>query len=117
MSNSLKNVEALATLGDSPPFANPSIDRPLAAAKNPAEATPDVRRKAGAVDRVTQGKCTKHRYYRLAVVLKAAGKSPFAQIGEDIFACLPRIEPKTFDTDRKSTRLNSSHVSESRMPS
>ena len=25
--------------------------------------------------------------------------------------------PKTYDLDRKSTRLNSSHVSESRMPS
>src|ERR1043166_9808356 len=28
-----------------------------------------------------------------------------------------RLSPKAFHTDRKSTRLNSSHVSESRMPS
>ena len=58
MTNCLKNVEALAALGDSSPLANPSIDRPLAPAKDPAEATPDVRREARAVDRVTQGECT-----------------------------------------------------------
>ena len=43
MTNCLKNVEALAALGDGSPLANPSIDRPLAPAKDPAEATPDVR--------------------------------------------------------------------------
>src|SRR5437588_10277261 len=52
MTNRLKNVEALAPLGDGSSFALPPIDRPLAATKDGAAAAKAIRSKAGAVDRI-----------------------------------------------------------------
>ena len=52
-------------------------------------------------------------------VYESAVKKPFEKFISDLIAEIAKYEPeqKKLTADRKSTRLNSSHLNESRMPS
>src|SRR4029450_9194851 len=67
------------------------VDLLLAPAKDPASSAKNVRRKARARDRVTQGESAQHSADRVALAVDATGKNSVAEIDEDILACLPGI--------------------------
>src|SRR5947207_15512505 len=63
----------------------------LAAAKDPASSAKNVRSKARARNRVTQGESAQHSADSVALTMDAPGKNSVTKIDEDILACLPSI--------------------------
>src|SRR5438874_9607387 len=63
----------------------------LATAKDPTSSAKNVRRKARARDRVTQGESAQHSADRVVLAVDATGKNSVAEIDEDIFARLASI--------------------------
>ena len=50
---------------------------------------------------------------------KRKSTRPFARYTKEAYICLPKKQKayRDWETDRKSTRLNSSHITRTRMPS
>src|SRR5947207_2912133 len=67
------------------------IDVFLACTKDPASSAKNVRRKARARNRVTQGESAQHSADSVALTMDAPGKNSVTKIDEDILACLPSI--------------------------
>src|SRR6266516_4709384 len=69
----------------------PFADLLLAPAKDPACSAKNVRRKARARDRVTQGESAQHSADRVVLAVDATGKNSVAEIDEDTLARLVSI--------------------------
>src|SRR5437660_8156508 len=97
MTLGVANVEAFILVSDE------HIVWPLAAAKDRAASAKNVRRKARAVERITQGQGAQHGTDCLMVMGEGALENAVAEIGEDIFTLLFCIDDPAFNPDTEIT--------------
>src|SRR6478752_8464631 len=73
------------------------VDLLLATAKDPASPAKNVRRKARARDRVTQGESAQNSPDCVVLAVDATGKNSVTEVDEEILACLVSINYPTFN--------------------